>query len=407
MLKNPILLFAILILITPLTAGEIISLEDITNPGYSFHIDGNELFVVNDYSVFVYELNPLKLKFKIGQKGDNPTDFKYRPLLYVYPDCIVALDYTKTLWYSREGKLLKIKDYYDFKDFNTGQEMRLLPVKNHYIRIVADHDLCTQSVFLLDEKFQRIALLHEGLFDWWPPSLRDPSKTENFKLISHSMDAKVLDDRIFIFDSNRGFFIKVYDHTGKLLNAVSHNSERCKRITDEYKAKVIDSRLERDPQDYFKKIPKEAFAFYTFYPPIESLRTAENFLLATTYLEEDQGHEIIVMDLTGQIIKRIYPRLPSFKYTKSLLAKDLYAFHRGKLYQLIQNKTTKLWELHIDPIDYGRISTYEPTLNPNRRYMDEEKRFFGKNRVRCRRHGIGSFLASCGSGRRTAEKAPV
>lgn len=352
MVKNLLLLFLCLILASPGTAGEIIPLEDITNPGYSFHADGNELFLVNGHSIFVYDLDPVKLKFKIGQKGNGPADFKYRPLLYVYPEYIVALDYTKSLWFSRKGELLKTKNYSDFADFNTNQEMRLLPVKNHYIRIVADHDLCTQSVYLLDERFEQIALLHEGLFDWWPPSPPNPADVKNFKLIHHTMDAAVRGDRIYIYDSSRGFFIKIYDHTGELLNTFSHNGERCKRITDEYKVKAIDSILGREPKGYYNKIPKESFIFYTFYPPIESLRMAEDFLFATTYLETDQGHEIIVMDLAGQIIKRIYPRLPSFKYTKSLLTKDLYAFDQGKLYQLVQNKSTKLWELHIDPIDY-------------------------------------------------------
>ena len=351
LLKNLILLLVCLILALPMTAGEIVPLEDITNPGYSFHVDGNELFLVNDHSIFVYGLDPVKLKFKIGQKGDGPSDFKYRPLLFVYPDFIIALDYTKTLWFSRKGELLKIKNYSDFADFNTNQEMRLLPVKNHYIRVVVDHDLCTQTIYLLDDQFERIALLHEGLFDWWPPGLRDPSKTENHKMIRHIMDAEIWGDRIFIYDSNRGFFLKVFDHTGQLLRMVSHNSERCKRITDEYKAKAIDFTLENDPYDYYKKIPKESFAFYTFFPPIESLRIAENILFATTYLEKDPGHEIVVMDLTGQIVRRIYPRLPSFKYTKSLLAKDLYAFDKDKMYQLVKNKTTELWELQIDPIN--------------------------------------------------------
>jgi len=341
-----------LILAFPLTASETVPLEDITNPGYSFHVDGNELFLVNDHSIFVYSLDPVKLKFKIGQKGDGPSDFKYRPLLYVYPDYIVALDYTKSLWFSRTGELLKTKDYSDFEDFSTGQEMRLLPVKNHYIRVVADHELCTQSVYLLDDRFEEVALLHEGLFDWWPPGLQDPSKTTNFKLIHHTMEAVVREDRIFIHDSHRGFFVKVFDHAGKLVKIINHNSERCQRISDDFKAKAIEFIAANDPYDYYKKIPKEAFSFYTFYPPLESLRTAEDFLFATTYLEKDQGHEIIVMDLTGQIIKRIYPGLPSFKYWKSLLAKDLYAFEQGKLYQLVKNETTGLWELHIDPIDY-------------------------------------------------------
>jgi hypothetical protein len=352
MMKNAALLFICLILLSSLTSGETIPLEDITNPGYSFHVDGNELFLVNDHSIFVYGLDPLKLKVQIGQKGDGPSDFKYRPLMYVYPDFIVALDYTKSLWYSREGELLKTKNYSDLEDFSTSQEMRLLPVKNHYIRIVADHELCTQSVYLLDERFEQVALLHEGLFDWWPPNLRDPSKMTNFKLIHHTMEAVVQEDRILIIDSHRGFFIKVFDHTGKLLKIINHNSERCQRISDEFRAKAIDFIVANDPYDYYKKVPREAFSFYTFYPPIESLRTAKNSLFATTYLEKDRGHEIIVMDLEGQIIKRIYPRLPSFKYWKSLLAKDLYAFDRGKLYQLAKNETTGLWELNIDPIDY-------------------------------------------------------
>jgi hypothetical protein len=345
-------MFTCVILSLPMTAGEIVPLEDITNPGYSFHIDGNDLFLVDGYSIYIYGLDPVKLKFKVGQKGDGPTDFKYRPLAYVYPDCIVALDYTKTLWFSRNGELLKTKNYSDFADFDTGQEMRMLPVKNHYIRIVVDHNLCTQTIYLLDDQFHQIALLHEGLYDWWPPGLRDPSKTANFKMIHHTMDATIWGDRIYIYDSNRGFFIKVFDHTGKLLNTISHNSERCKRITDEFKEKTIAFLLGNDPYDYYKKIPKESFDFYTYYPPLESLRIAEDLLFATTYLEKDQGHEIVVMDKTGQIIKKIYPSLPSFKGYKSMLAKDLYAFHQNKLYQLIQNKTTGHWELHMDPADY-------------------------------------------------------
>ena len=166
------------------------------------------------------------------------------------------------------------------------------------------------------------------------------------------MEAVVQQERILIYDSHRGFFIKVFDHTGKLMKIINHNSERCQRISDEYKAKAVDFILANDPNDYYKKIPKEAFAFFTFYPPLESLRTAEDYLFATTYLEKDKGHEIVVMDSAGQITKRIYPMLPSFKYYKSLLAKDLYAFDQGKLYQLAKNKTTGIWELCVDPIDY-------------------------------------------------------
>ena len=229
--------------------------------------------------------------------------------------------------------------------------MRLLPVQNHYIRVVVDHDLCTQTVYLLDSRFKRIALLHEGFFDWWPPIPRNPSDVENFKMIHYSMDVEVWRDAIFIFDSHRGFYIKVFDHNGEPLRVINHNSARGKRITAEYKAQAMDFLFANDPNDYYKNIPKESFVFYAFFPPIESLRITDKFLFATTYLEKNQRHEIVVMDFTGQILKRMYPLLPSFKYTKSLLTKDLYAFDQGRLYQLVENKTSKLWELHVDPVD--------------------------------------------------------
>ena len=352
MMKNIVSLFVCLVLANPASATEIFPFDEIINPGYSFHVDGNELLLVNDYSILVYDLNPVRLKFTIGRKGDGPSDFKYRPLLYVYPDFIIALDYTKTLWFSRKGELLKTKNYSDFADFNTNQEMRLLPVRNHYVRVVVDHDLCTQTVYLLDDHFKQIALLHEGLFDWWPPSPRDPSDVENFKLIRHSMDVEISRDKIFVSDSHRGFFIKSFNHEGQLLKIINYNSERCKRITSEYKAKAMNSRLASDPHGYYKMIPQGSFVFYTFYPPIESLRIDEDLLFATTYIKKNRGHEIVVMDFTGQMLKRIYPHLPSFKYTKSLLTKDLYAFDQGKLYHLVENKTNKKWELHIDPVDY-------------------------------------------------------
>ena len=171
-------------------------------------------------------------------------------------------------------------------------------------------------------------------------------------MIHHNIDVVCHKNEIFISDSKRGFFIKVFDHTGKLMRTIVHNSERCKRVTEAYKEKAIKYLHMHDPWGFQGRLPQQAMIFYTFFPPIESIRVFKDRLFATTYIESQKGHEIIVMDLKGAIVKRIYLPLPSFKYIRSLLTKDLYAFDSGKLYELKKNVGTKCWELHISIIDY-------------------------------------------------------
>ena len=57
MAKNLLLLSICLILASPGAAGKIIPLDAITNPGYSFQAYGNELFLVNGHSIFIYDLD--------------------------------------------------------------------------------------------------------------------------------------------------------------------------------------------------------------------------------------------------------------------------------------------------------------------------------------------------------------
>jgi hypothetical protein len=64
-----------------------------------------------------------------------------------------------------------------------------------------------------------------------------------------------------------------------------------------------------------------------------------------------------VMDLAGQIIKKIYPSLLSFQFTKFILAKDLYVYKQRKLKwkSTIEEKNgVKVFKNHKEPL-YGEI----------------------------------------------------
>jgi hypothetical protein len=130
------------IVATNLYAQETIILQDVQKP-HQVAVDGNDLYIFDeaDYSLHIYSISPFALKLKFGKKGEGPQDFKCLPFVYVLPEALACTDFTKTILFSKNGNFLKVKEYTDFEDFDLNSEMLLIPIKEHYLRITADHDL--------------------------------------------------------------------------------------------------------------------------------------------------------------------------------------------------------------------------------------------------------------------------
>ena len=118
-MKKYVFLVLTLIIVTNLSAQKITVLPDLQKP-HQIAVDGNDLYIFDeaDYSLHVYTISPFSLKLKIGKKGDGPYDFKYLPFVYVQPESLACTDFTKTIWFSKKGEVLKIKDYAEFMDFD-------------------------------------------------------------------------------------------------------------------------------------------------------------------------------------------------------------------------------------------------------------------------------------------------
>ena len=76
----------------------------------------------------------------------------------------VHSDFIKTIFFSKEGKVLKVKEYKEFDDFNISFEMLFFPSKKNFVRILANHDTQKRHVFLYDSEFKTIKELYEGPF---------------------------------------------------------------------------------------------------------------------------------------------------------------------------------------------------------------------------------------------------
>jgi hypothetical protein len=288
---------------TYLSAQETIVLPDLQQP-HQIAVDGNDLYVFDeaDYSLRVYTISPFALKLKVGQKGDGPRDFKYLPYVHIQPDSLACTDFTKIIWFSKKGEVLKAMEFSELKDFDINSEMLLIPVKENFLRITADHGQMKRHVYLLDSKFMTIKNLYEGPFVWQSGSATD--------VRTDTLSSQGL---IFIADTLK-FLITVFDDKGNLLRTID-------------KSRDVEKNSDR--------------------ALLHQYCVSDGKIYATTYKKMDDKTEMLILGQEGRILRRSYLPLASIRPKRGVLRYDLFTVGKEKLYELIQNRETGKWELVV------------------------------------------------------------
>jgi hypothetical protein len=310
-MKKSILLSLVLIISANLYAQKTFKLPNVQQP-HQIVVDSNDLYIFDeaDYSLHIFTISPFALKLKIGKKGDGSHDFKYLPFVYVQQDSLACTDFTKTVWFLKKDTISKVKKYTDFNDFDINSEMLLIPIKEKYLRITADHSEQKRHVYLLDSEWKTIKELYEGPFTW-----------RREAPIHYRTDTFCYKDKIFISDTFKGFHITVFDDKGNHLNTID-------------KSQDVEKILNR--------------------PLLHQYCVSEDKIYATTYKKEDDKTEMIILDLKGNILRRFYLPLRSIQPKRGVLRHDLFTVDRGKLYELIKNRETERWELVITDLNTTR-----------------------------------------------------
>ena len=310
-MKKYIFMILAFFITTNLSAQITIALTEVQKP-HQITADGSDLYIFDeaDYSLHVYTISPFALKAKIGKKGDGPHDFKYLPFVYVQHEALACTDFTKTIWFSKQGKVIKVKQYTDFKDFDLNSEMLLFPVKQNFLRITADHGLDKRHVFLLDSDFKMIKEIYEGPFIW-----------QTGLPILHRTDTVIYENLILISDTQKGFYFEVFDVTGNHIRTIDKSQD-------------------------IEKIAR--------HPLLHQYCVSNDKIYATTYKKKDNKTELIILDIKGQILKRLYLPLTSIQPQRGVLRYDLFVVEQSKLYEVINNKASDSWELLITDLEQVR-----------------------------------------------------
>lgn len=341
--------------------AQVISLPDVIEP-VDLAVANGKIIIAETTHIAIYSLRDFHLEKKFSRRGEGPGEFNHPPHITAYPDRLLVNTMGKLIHYSYDGTL--IEETKIIFPYNYGA-WPMLPIGENYVGFPIEIEKIAQGSVrfshvgrLYDHEFKPFKQLCEAIHPLVPPPPPPPKKgsqpkpppKQDFDVIPEYVDYAIVEDKIFLADNRRGFHISVFDDQGNLLYEIDKAYEQMK-VSKEYKENYM--KRQRAQPDWENLQRRFNYKFKENFPAFFSFKVSDNKIYMTTYKNEDGNYEVVVMDLVGNILKRLYSfpfvpyHDPSYSYT---LFSNEYEICQDKIFSLAYNDETDTYELHITPI---------------------------------------------------------
>jgi hypothetical protein len=356
--KKVMLLVALsLLMVSFVWAANLGTLEEVLVPEM-IQVSGDELYVLEGATIYVYSLKDLKLLHKFGQKGEGPGELKimaaFQNSFTVYPDYVFVQGFDKVIFFTKQGKLMREQRF--------NMITKILPLKEKFvIKTFPFEDKNGKTYWaikLCDSEIKEIKELYRQEFP-----IQFQKAAHAIPMIADALNFRVYDEKIFIEESPKGFLIEVFDFNGKKVYQIEKKHENMK-VPEEYK-KMVENHLKEDflhkkvnlfvpfhimeaGWDEFKKWA--TLIYPDFLPPIRDLYIDNNKIYVQTFQRQDNKQEYIIMDLKGNTIKKVYlpvVQSPTFASDMVGLGLKFYAIDKDRFIYLVENQEEEEWDVHV------------------------------------------------------------
>ena len=351
-MKTFILLVILLVLVWPGFSDLVGPLPGVMKPD-NITVYEKELYVVEGSEISIYSLKDLKLIRKFGKKGEGPGELISIPGFYnkvmVFPDHLLVEGANKMIFFSKQGELIKEKkkSFVLLLAIPLGENW----VVNRYKQ--SDDKLLYSTIAICNPELEEIKELYrqKHVQQGVPPTLK-------LDMVMDFVYFSACDDKIFIDRSADGFIVDVFDNQGKKLYQVEKEYEKIK-VSEDQKKEII-NRFKEGPNikaqsqqlggwEELKKI--FTMNFPGFYPAIQEMTITGKKIYIQTFKLKDNKSEYVVMDLKGNISKRVYlPRFENTPLIAKIIGAKLHTIYNDKLYYLMENEDEEEWELYVEEI---------------------------------------------------------
>jgi hypothetical protein len=291
-------------------------------------MDDRYIYISDQYSVFIYDLNTYKLVKKLCRKGEGPEEFKAHPKIAFAPGRLILFDNYKVILYS--------------SDYKPVREMKL-PSTSDRVNPVEDNFVLSTTKAIDNNEYIAFTLYNGKLEKIKELVLEPIDRGVSKFLITPWPFCRSHDDKIFIARPHKGFYIDVFDEYGKKLYHIQKEVEKIKAEEmhrEAYKEEILyflGRRLyeKAGAKGVYKKPMRE------FLPPIKRFWVIDNRIYVKTYDITDIKEKYVIMDLKGNILKTVF--LPK-------TYREILTFRKDKFYYLQESEDDDGWVLHSEDL---------------------------------------------------------
>lgn len=303
-------------------------------------IDDGQIYIVDRGTniIHIYSREDYTPIAQFGGKGQGPAEFDYIGFIRIYSDHLYIGSGLKFSYFSKKGKFQKTYSRLPKPGlyFPLGKNI----IRKDFPKVHPKEPRGKAKFELLDRKFNKV----KDVFS--TESIR-PSRY-NFGtgkydtlLIRGCKGFEVYKDRLYIGNTDYGFYFIVFDANGNKLYEINKEYKK-QKMTDRYKKQIFrEMRAALGDQNFKSRQNYFNYEFPNYFPPYSDFFITDNKIYVFSYPMIEDPQEIVILDLRGNHIKN------------ALIPKDLdfYFIHKGKFYYLIYSDETYLWELHCERID--------------------------------------------------------
>jgi hypothetical protein len=330
-----------------LPADRIGMLPEILEPN-GFQVSGNEVFILEGGTVYVFDLPSLSLKRRFGREGQGPGEVEITPwlsnTLRVSQDYVIVDSVNKLVVYTRKGELIREKR-------RLPQFTQVEPWGNHYavrMRISGNDSDKKQysSIQFLNGETEELRELYRQPF---------AAQREMLDMIPDSVHFQVYENNLYVEKSPEGFVIDVYGPSGQKIREIRRKHD--KRPVTRADRLFYEQLLKEDPMMKIQKESWEQFKTRTrlrypeSFPAIRDFVIADDWIYVQTHVGKDSRDEFLALDLGGELHKRIYlPKVREPGFTEQMMGTGvrLFSIDKGRFFYL--NELAEGCELHVEVI---------------------------------------------------------
>jgi len=330
-----------------LPADRIGLLPEILEPD-GFQVSGNEVFILEGATVYVFDLPSLSLKRRFGREGQGPGEVEITPwlsnTLRVFPDQAIIDSVNKLVVYTRKGELIREKR-------RLPQFTQVEPWGNHYavrMRISGNESDKKQysSIQFLNGETEELRELYRQPF---------AAQREHLDMIPDSIHFQVYENNLYVEKSLEGLVIDVYGPGGRKIREIRLDHDKKPVIRAD--RLFYEQLLKEDPMMKIQKESWEQFKTRTrlryaeSFPAIRDFVIADDWIYVQTYAGDDSRSEFLILHLDGKLHKRIYlPKVREPGFTEQMMGTGvrLFCIDKGRFFYL--KELAEGCELHVEVI---------------------------------------------------------